>query len=498
MALSDRQMLLLDTFMYTDLTDTYPNMSLGAIVEKFVGPDGNISMEIVKAEFGSRARSLSGGMEKDLPGVLHILEEIRKDKKLCELAVKYPSRRKYGGIRAACFVEPSGEVTVAFRGTGGSSEQWNNNTEGYGDISQKSQEDAAEYIRSIPYDHVEVTGHSNGGNQAMYVAIVCGYKVTRCVSFEGQGFSKEFIEAYRKQIDRYSVNITNISGSKDFVNVQLISIAGNTYYVMSDSCLGSHSDIENTSIRKEDMTENEKAEDALFNHGSYGILTYADRNGSFDENGNFKSDAHVPQDETCRNIHNFTEAMAKLSDDPLVGEKLELFTDLVGIFLGVFMSSPGVIDEHTMDNIIITIEKIDQWLEQWLVNKTLGKVKDVVEWGHKALYSINDLYCKLADWYNRTSGRLENMVANAGTVLNLDTSRLVRYADEIAYLNGRLDSIDREMDRLYFHLKLWDAFRVLTADVTTHYSLKLKACSDYMSEVASDFEAVESNIISRM
>ena len=186
MALSDRQMLLLDTFMYTDLTDTYPNMSLGAIVEKFVGPDGNISMEIVKAEFGSRARSLSGGMEKDLPGVLHILEEIRKDKKLCELTVKYPSRRKYGGIRAACFVEPSGEVTVAFRGTGGSSEQWNNNTEGYGDISQKSQEDAAEYIRSIPYDHVEVTGHSNGGNQAMYVAIVCGYKVTRCVSFEGQ------------------------------------------------------------------------------------------------------------------------------------------------------------------------------------------------------------------------------------------------------------------------------------------------------------------------
>ncbi len=499
MALSERQMLLLDTLMYTDLTDCHYNKPLGKILAEFQNEDGSVSMEKIEKIFGSRSRSLSGGLESDLPAVKHLFEEILKDDKLCSLKVTYPTQKDYGGIRAACFVEPSGDVTVAFRGTGGSSEQWNNNTHGYGDMSQKSQEAAAEYIRSLPYDHMDVTGHSNGGNQAMYVTIVCGDKIDRCVSYEGQGFSKEFVQGYDRQIARNKDKIKNINGSKDFVDILLIDIAGETVYVKSDSGHGSKSDLEDahTGIpdrnkkHKEDMTDNERAEDAIFNHGSYGILTYADRNGSFDENGNFREEAYVEQEEVCKWLHNITVGLALVSDIPVIGTITNTLADIGGIILGIVMTSPFTIDDKTLVNLRVEIDNLSLLVENLVVD--IVKLPfDVIKQNVK---KITDFFNKVVDWYNKKSGRIERMVAEAGTVIRVDTGKLYRYCDRIAEINGQLDTIDRDMDRLYFRLNLFDGLKLLSADVTTEYSRKLKACGDYLNDVAQEFENVENNII---
>ena len=47
-------------------------------------------------------------------------------------------------------------------------------------------------VREHNYTELTVTGHSKGANKAMYTTIMCN-NVTRCVSFDGQGFSKEFL-----------------------------------------------------------------------------------------------------------------------------------------------------------------------------------------------------------------------------------------------------------------------------------------------------------------
>ena len=60
----------------------------------------------------------------------------------------------------------------------------------------KTDEDKAVYIKNLPKEYgnnITVTGHFKGGNKAQYVTIVTD-RIGRCVSFDGQGFSKEFLE----------------------------------------------------------------------------------------------------------------------------------------------------------------------------------------------------------------------------------------------------------------------------------------------------------------
>ncbi len=56
-------------------------------------------------------------------------------------------------------------------------------------------------------------------------------KVDRCVSFDGQGFSNEFCEKYKEEIEKNSYKITSISAYTDPVNALLNPIAKNIKYI---------------------------------------------------------------------------------------------------------------------------------------------------------------------------------------------------------------------------------------------------------------------------
>ena len=91
-----------------------------------------------------------------------------------------------------------GNTVVAFRGTLGGAE-WIDNVKGMIQTDTEAQREALDYIESIPSDNITVVGHSKGGNKAQYVAILSD-KVKRAVSFDGQGFSKAFIDKYSAEI----------------------------------------------------------------------------------------------------------------------------------------------------------------------------------------------------------------------------------------------------------------------------------------------------------
>ena len=44
------------------------------------------------------------------------------------------------------------------------------------------------------YTDITVTGHSKGGNMSQYATVMCSGQVSKCISFDGQGFNKDFIE----------------------------------------------------------------------------------------------------------------------------------------------------------------------------------------------------------------------------------------------------------------------------------------------------------------
>ncbi len=138
-----------------------------------------------------------------------------------------------GDIRAICVKKPSGEAAVIFRGTGGTYDAWLDNVRGEFIVDTKIQKMAADFI---DYDcggfkDLTVSGHSKGGNLAQYVAVVCGDRISDCVSFDGQGFNKDFIKAHEEEIEKARGKIHSVCAHNDYVNILLNSIAGETVYI---------------------------------------------------------------------------------------------------------------------------------------------------------------------------------------------------------------------------------------------------------------------------
>lgn len=123
------------------------------------------------------------------------------------------------------FEDSDGNAIVTFRGTVEEKYEWGDNIAGLNRSDTYAQKEALNYINGLPYDDITVVGHSKGGNKAQYVAITSD-KVSRCVSMDGQGFSKEFLEKYRDEIIKNAHKIKNYSLSTDYVHVLLYGVPG--------------------------------------------------------------------------------------------------------------------------------------------------------------------------------------------------------------------------------------------------------------------------------
>ncbi len=226
--LTESQLLLLDNFMYI-------NGSAGMSADDL---RVNKIVDTMLAN-GLNEKDLSGGITAEQ--AYAILNEIKSDSKLCGL--KISSSLNTDGVRASCFVDDHGNATVAFRGTGGTYEAWNDNLLGEYLEDTPCQRCAADFINNAcaGYDNITVTGHSKGGNMAQYCTVVLGDKIDRCVSYDGQGFNNDFLDKYSNEISDATGKITSISCNKDYVNILLNPIAGETKYLETLEDAGAHS-----------------------------------------------------------------------------------------------------------------------------------------------------------------------------------------------------------------------------------------------------------------
>ncbi|MCR5461225.1 MAG: ATP-grasp domain-containing protein [Acetatifactor sp.] len=142
-----------------------------------------------------------------------------------------------GGISAVFINEKTKEAVVAFRGT--ASNEWVDDFVGANQVDSLQQINAMEWYKSV-YEklHLEdytvtIIGHSKGGNKAKYITIL-NETPARCVSFDGQGFSDEFIEHYKKKIIRRQGIIENHNIDFDYVNILMNDVGKRTYYVGYD------------------------------------------------------------------------------------------------------------------------------------------------------------------------------------------------------------------------------------------------------------------------
>lgn len=131
-------------------------------------------------------------------------------------------------------VSAGSDVYVAFDGTGKNG--WYDNGEGLCEVSTELQEEASkrfDYYATDPKfadimndsNNIVVTGHSKGGNKAMYVTMNSSYGdlIDSCIALDGQGFSPEAIEHWQNEYDgsEYSNRVNKLkllSGQHDYVH----------------------------------------------------------------------------------------------------------------------------------------------------------------------------------------------------------------------------------------------------------------------------------------
>ena len=142
-----------------------------------------------------------------------------------------------GGISAVFLNDQSGEAVVAFRGT--AANEWLDDFLGANQIDSLQQINALEWYKAayerLELEHYEVTviGHSKGGAKAKYVTVL-NDTPKRCFSFDGQGFSDEFIRYYSGRIRKRQDIIENHNIDFDYVNILMNDIGKSTYYVGFD------------------------------------------------------------------------------------------------------------------------------------------------------------------------------------------------------------------------------------------------------------------------
>lgn len=227
--LSVEEVLVLNNLMYMNGNDPfkdikeYQGKTIGDLVSDINTGKIKISEEYTTFTTGEEWKN--------------IIEYVRSNEKLQNTKIEACYDDGNGGRSVLFHNTTDNEAIAVYRGTG-SGKEWKDNFEGGSltdqtdQVSTAQQEGALEWFRSQnldQYDSVTVSGHSKGGNKAKYVTLMDD-SVDRCLSFDGQGFSDEFVNKYQEKIaqNQYKIQNHNIAG--DYVNILLNDVGERFYY----------------------------------------------------------------------------------------------------------------------------------------------------------------------------------------------------------------------------------------------------------------------------
>ncbi len=321
------QQALLNALMYYDGIVYDKNKTLG---------ENLIDMQINEPEKWDE-------MISNCPGVIgsekakKVVNSILLDPELKDMRILESTRQKpYDDGPIMMFVANPKTRTSSciFRGTNG--REWQDNAEGFTRESSILQKDALRFFEDTVSKHklvengykIDVSGHSKGGNKAAYVTIKNKDDIVRnCYSFDGQGFSNEFMEENKKAIASRKDKITTFAADYDYVN-PLGNPIGNKVFFKTNN-----------------PTEEEKllTRGQMINIGTQlpvVSVPFAHSPGAyfhFDENENIKMNKPVPVSDFSKNVQDMSLCMM---NNPDKGAKTGHFNSVMGLIQIMHTNDP--------------------------------------------------------------------------------------------------------------------------------------------------------------
>lgn len=426
----------------------------------------------------------------------------------------------------ACIIETSpGEAAVGFRGSEPMDELGNVVNDWVGaDIGlvnstcTNQQEEVDRFLQKYQeqlngYDSVAMAGHSLGGNLAEYATIV-SYKyglddnITQCVSMDGPGFSKEFIDMYRDQIEKMSGVMYHPRWS--FVGTMLNDLPGVEYqYVQVEA----------------KVTEDENGNEIVDNYNA--ATRHDTKYLVYDENGKL---VEGEQDDLSKITSVISEGVDHLPAPignaliTLVGGAWIGFTWAKENFLnedgsisdtgwGIIAGTVGLIAVFGLKTVVMTVVAVVVAIVAVIVvavvaelvyDLVMAVVDTICEAVAKAYNWAKEKYQQFKEtvksFINKAKNWFKNnfnngyKYANSHPQIKVDTYKLRDYASRIYDVNRRISNLDGRLDSLYWRVGLLDLWNLMQADLMTGYSWRLSRAASYLNDTASDFDAIETEL----
>lgn len=421
----------------------------------------------------------------------------------------------------ACIIETApGEAAVGFRGSEDMGDLGNVANDWVGaDIGlvnstcTNQQEEVDRFLQKYQdqlngYDNLAMAGHSLGGNLAEYATIV-SYKyglddnIKQCVSMDGPGFSKEFIDKYREQIEKMSGVMYHPRWS--FVGTMLNDLPGVEYQYVAVS------------------NDANAIDDADYNAATRHDTKYL----VYDENGKL---VEGEQDDLSKITSVISEGVDHLPAPignaliTLVGGAWIGFTwakenlvdkdgNLTPAGWGIIAGTVGLIAVFGLKTVVMTVVAVVVAIVAVIVvavvaelvyDLVMAVVDTVCEAVAKAYNWAKEKYQQFKEtvksFINKAKNWFKNnfnngyKYANSHPQVKVDTYKLRDYASRIYNVNRRITNLDGRMDSLYWRVGLLDLWNLMQADLMTGYSWRLLRAASYLNDTASDFDAIETEL----
>ena len=497
--LSEKDLALLSTIIYSDhFVTRREGESLQNVVDKMLNADNSFWNSIkFSGDFAHLEKNHERGRQEAIDRFKDVLKQVQASPNLQHIKIVEPMLRDGMGITAATFVDTrDNSATVVFRGTDGSYKAWYDNFEGAGtDKYTPMQKLALDYMERIAkrgYNNVTVTGHSKGGNLAAFVTLFSPI-VSRCINFDGQGFSEYFHKKFKDEIDANRNKIKTIAAYNDFVNILMFTIAGETVYVNNNN--------DNFAER----------------HYMSNIV----RDNTFDDDGNFTSTR--PQESSMRILENGLDLLLILLPPGVE----EWFTDTFGPILSLILGKGDVTADdllHALTNLaigagiaslfpalavgvivlvvavllVVAVAILIDWAIDAIINvinavidKLAEIAKNIGEWIVNVVNSIKEAIGRFVQWLRDLWNRAGREYAAANPHFKADTAKLLEYANRVNNVNNRLRSLDRSLRRVFLQVSALDMLRFAWINFLTSGSPSLNKVKSYLETTASRLETAD-------
>jgi len=411
------------------------------------------------------------------------------------------------------------EAVVAFRGSEDMAKleyrnDWQNNASSVYARQTVQQKDAEAYMADASmqqYEHISLTGHSLGGNLALYATLTAGPQLREAIvgtqTFNAPGFNQAFMQNHRIEIEAMRGRIQEFQNKYDLVS----SIMFNpTKPIIIDT----------TSKTKTTVNVAE-------NHA----LNFLEI-----ENGQFQRSTVQEKDIGCQIVSDVTQRLQTLPSPVLEGTVDVIFAiwngrlDAVDVAaVGMTMGAVALIGP--MEAVAFVVDALTvvivPELVKFVVVPALQKFGNVVHDNAIQLYEHVATFVQttiaaagrrvvairdtLSEFTSRAMQRVDDTVkglihgisnlwvgsngAQAYGAIEASVAGLLSLAERLQQVQNRLSRIDNRLDVLCRLVDWEDKAPVVLLDWRIGYDSELKRCQDYVREAAERLEQCERTIL---